>query len=307
MLTGTATAKRQKTVTRARSERCALITGASSGIGEATALALAARGWKLVLGARREALLSAVCHRVREEFGTEAIYARCDVRSAEDVQHLVDVAVEQYGRIDAVICNAGKGYYARVDETPPEVFRDLFDTNVMGAHNLVRAAVPAMKQAGGGHIIVVGSVVGKISWPAHGPYAATKFALTALTQAMRAELASSNIKVSLVLPVSTDTEFFTTAETLNWSPRPIGVVHSAERVADKIARTIERPRSEVNLVPGMRLAFVFAQAAPWLVDRFARIHYERTRPHRDGERRGVLRRLSFVTSLVQRKGRRAPA
>lgn len=260
-----------------RASPVVVITGASSGIGEATAYALAERGYRLVLGARREDRLQIVAERASELSQLPAIYQHCDVRQPAEVQSLLDLALERFHRIDVVVCNAGKGLYGRIEDTSPDAFRDLIETNLLGTHNALRAAIPLMRRQRCGHLVVVGSVVGKVSWPYHGPYAATKFALSALTQTLRSELVGSGVHVSFVLPMSTRTEFFESAAAVGWQPRPLGFVQSPEQVAARIARTIARPKAEVNMVPGLNVAYVAATAFPRLVDIAGRWFYKRSR------------------------------
>jgi NAD(P)-dependent dehydrogenase (short-subunit alcohol dehydrogenase family) len=179
----------------------ALITGASSGIGRASAALFAREGYAVVLLARTRERLEAVADAIEARTGSPAMVAPCDVSDRSKVEAAVRAALDRFGRLDVLVANAGVGLYARVEDVPPEEFEALWRTNVMGVLHPVQLAVPPMRAAGRGHIAVVGSVVGKRSWPFHGPYAATKFALTALVQALRAELAGSGVTASLILPV----------------------------------------------------------------------------------------------------------
>lgn len=256
-------------------EAIAVITGASSGIGRATAAAFAVRGYRLVLGARREVLLKQASDALSARYGVEAVAVPCDVRVAADVQRLIDTAVERFGGLSVLVNNAGIGFYGRVEDTSEEDFRDLLDTNLLGVFHGLRAAVPVMRRQRHGHIVVVGSVVGKVSWPYHGAYAASKFALSGLTQSLRAELAGSGVSVSLILPGSTRTEFFRAAGVRlpRYRPRPLGVVQSPETVAQAIVRSVEHPAPEVNTFPPMRIASVLAEAFPGLAGFVARGYY----------------------------------
>jgi short-subunit dehydrogenase len=269
-------------VNRDHARPAAIITGASSGIGAATAELLASRRYNLVLGARRLPALEALALDLARRFGTEAVALACDVRCEEDVQRLVDVALERFGRLDVLVNNAGIGLYGRVEDTTAEDFRDALETNVMGVHHGIRAAVPVMRRQGFGHIVNVGSVVGKRSWPYHGAYAASKFALVGLTQALRAELAGSGVSATLVLPATTATPFFENARATGYVPRPIGPVQPAAAVARRIVRSISRASPEVHAVPLMRVGFVLAEAFPGLADRFAARSYRRSGSHRRG-------------------------
>jgi short-subunit dehydrogenase len=253
----------------------AVITGASSGIGRASAGVFAAAGYDLVLGARRGALLEQAAAEAGGRHGAEAVAIVCDVRNAADVQRLVDTAVERFGRLDVLVANAGIGLSARVEDTSDEDFHDLLDTNVLGVLRGVRAALPVMRRQRHGHIVIVGSVVGKRAWPLHGAYAATKFALTGLTQSLRTELTGSGVTASLVLPGSTRTEFFRAAKvrSVRYQAQPRGLVQSPDTVARAILNSVDHPAAEVYTFGPMRLALWLAGAFPALPDLVARRYY----------------------------------
>lgn len=248
-----------------RAEAVVVITGASSGIGEATAHAFARRGCRLVLGARREVELRRVQAAIAG-YGVTCLVHVCDVRREAEVRNLVGLAVEHFGRLDVLVNNAGAGYYGRVEDTSDEDFRNIFETNLFGVQYGIRAAVPIMRRQHSGHIVNVGSVVGKQSWPWHGAYAATKFALTGLTHALAAELAGSGVSASLVLPGSTRTNFFRRARigTRGYRAQPIGFVQSPAAVARRIVSSVDHPSIEIDTLRVMRIAFVLAEAFPSL-------------------------------------------
>ena len=252
-----------------------VITGASSGIGEAAAHAFARRGCRIVLGARREHVLACLAEHLTTRYGIPAVAVRCDVRQDADVKRLVATALNRFGRLDVIVLNAGVGLFARVEDTTEADFRDLIETNLLGVQRGIRAAVPVMRRQRNGHIAIVGSVVGKQSWPLHGAYAATKFALTGLTHALRAELTGSGVTASLILPATTRTAFFddATIGTRGYKPEPVGFVQSAEAVAARIVRSVDHPTAEINTVPAMRIAFVLAEAFPFLAGFAARRYY----------------------------------
>ncbi|MBI3002146.1 MAG: SDR family NAD(P)-dependent oxidoreductase, partial [candidate division NC10 bacterium] len=188
----------------------AVITGASAGIGRATAAGLARAGVRLVLGARRRDRLEEGAQAIRAG-GGEALAVVGDVAEESQVDALVGRAVAAYGRLDLMVANAGIGYFARVEETPLEVAEDLWRVNVLGTLHAIRAALPVMRRQGAGHLIVVSSVAGKRGAPGSGLYAATKFAQVGLCEALRVELAGTGIAVSVICPVGTATEFFEAA------------------------------------------------------------------------------------------------
>lgn len=185
-----------------------LITGASSGIGAATARAAVADGWRVVLGARSEDKL----RHLAEELGgpDRALAQRCDVTDWDDQQALVATATEGFGRLDAAFANAGFGAKRGFLEESVEHWRAMIDTNVLGAALSIRAALPHFRDAGRGHMLLTSSVAGRRALPGS-LYAATKFAVTAMGEALRQEVADTDIRVTLIEPGMVDTPFFSEA------------------------------------------------------------------------------------------------
>jgi NADP-dependent 3-hydroxy acid dehydrogenase YdfG len=181
-----------------------LITGASSGIGAATARAAAAAGYRLVLAARSVDALTALA---TELGGDErAVAVRCDVTEWEDQQALVTRGLEAFGRIDVAFANAGVGGRRGVQADSVEHMREMVLTNVYGAALTVRATMDALRQTTG-HLLLTGSVAGRKVMPGS-LYSCTKFAVTAMGEAVRAELVGSGVRVTLVEPGMVDTPFF---------------------------------------------------------------------------------------------------
>jgi short-subunit dehydrogenase len=179
-----------------------IVTGASSGIGAAIARLAHARGAKVVLAARRAALLSSVAASLP---GSVAVPA--DVTSSSDVAALVSRAVEEFGRIDVLVNNAGQGLHLPVIDVDLDDVRAVLELNVLAPLALMQAVVPVMRSGGGGAIVNISSGSTRRVLPGVGPYAATKSALNTLTDVARAELARDNIAVSLVVPGITKTAF----------------------------------------------------------------------------------------------------
>ena len=252
-----------------------VITGASAGIGRATAVRFASEGAALVLAARSLERLQRLAERLEQRFAVETLVVPCDVRQREQVDALVEAAIARFGRIDVLVNNAGYGLYGRIEDTPEAAFRDVLETNVLGVHHAIRAVLPHMRRQGAGHIVNVGSIVGKRSWPYHGAYAASKFALTGLTQALRGELAGSGVSATLVLPASTDTEFFANAPSYSseYVPAPLGPVQTPGQVARAIVRSVRHPSPEVHMQPLMRIAHVLAEIFPALTAKASELHY----------------------------------
>ncbi len=182
-----------------------LITGASSGIGAASARVLASEGWRLVLAARSIERLDALA----EELGgpDHAIAVECDVNEWADQQAAVTVALEHYGRIDAAWANAGFGGQRSFLGDTVGHWRDMVLTNVYGAALTVRAAMPALKEARG-HLLLTGSVAGRRAIPGS-LYSATKHAVHAIGESVRQELDGTGVRVTVIAPGMVDTPFFT--------------------------------------------------------------------------------------------------
>jgi NADP-dependent 3-hydroxy acid dehydrogenase YdfG len=186
-----------------------LITGASTGIGAATARRAVEDGWRVALGARSEEPLRELAGDLG---GEERALARgCDVSRFEDLEALVNAALERFGRLDAVFANAGVGAARGFLNESVEAWRTMVETNVLGAALTIRAALPHLRDAGGGHFVLTGSVAGRRPLPGS-LYSATKFAVTAMAEGLRQEIRGdmpdTAIRVTLISPGMVDTPFF---------------------------------------------------------------------------------------------------
>jgi NADP-dependent 3-hydroxy acid dehydrogenase YdfG len=181
-----------------------LITGASSGIGAATARAAAEAGHRLVLAARSEDKLQALA----SELGGDerAIAVRCDVTEWDDNERLVQAALDAFGRLDVVFANAGFGAKRGWLEETPEFWKSMVLTNVLGAAYTARAAIPALRDAKG-HLLLTSSVAGRRALPGS-LYSCTKHAVTAMAEALRQDLGDTGVRVTSVEPGAVDTPFF---------------------------------------------------------------------------------------------------
>jgi NADP-dependent 3-hydroxy acid dehydrogenase YdfG len=206
-------------------ERVLLITGASTGIGAATARGAVAAGWSVALGARSEDKLLALAQELGEE---HALVARCDVTDWDDQERFVATTLARFGRIDAVFANAGFGAKRGFLEEDPEQWRSMVLTNVLGPALTIRAVLPHFLERDAGHFVITSSVAGRRTLPGS-LYSATKHAATAIGEALRAELRQMRenyaIRVTLIEPGMVDTPFF--------DERP-----SAALNADDIARAV---------------------------------------------------------------------
>ncbi|AKL64685.1 MULTISPECIES: SDR family oxidoreductase [Streptomyces] len=181
------------------------ITGASSGIGEATALLLAARGARLVLGARRSDRLTGLVRRITEA-GGEAVHIRTDVTRREDLHALVGLARERFGRLDVLVSNAGSGAISPLDDLRVDEWDQMVDVNIKGVLHGIGAALPVFRAQGSGHFVTTASTAAFRVVPAMAVYAGTKFAVRAICEGLRQE-AGDSLRVTTVSPGQVHTEF----------------------------------------------------------------------------------------------------
>ncbi|MCB9840763.1 MAG: SDR family NAD(P)-dependent oxidoreductase [Phycisphaeraceae bacterium] len=246
------------------------ITGASSGIGAATALACAAAGMPVALAARREDRLRELVNRI-EAAGGRAIAVACDVDEPKDSQRLVEETVGAFGSVYSVCANAGYGFESRVLDMTAERIEAIFRTNFYGTMHLVWAAGPRMVEAGAGHILMCSSCLSKLAVPMYAAYSASKAMQDHFGRALRLELAGTGVFCSTVHPVQTRTEFSdrTRAESRGKAVMTGsgGSSQTPETVASAIVRCLRKPRGEVWTSVGTRLSFALATAWPGLADR----------------------------------------
>lgn len=261
-----------------------IITGASSGIGRATAVRCAAAGMPVVLAARRAEKLEEAVGEIRAA-GGRAEAVRADVTSRADCDAMIAGCAEAFGPVYAVFANAGYGLEAAVHETDDERMRAIFETNVYGTINTYEAALPAMLAEGRGHILICSSSVARMALPYFGAYCATKAAQHHLGRAMAAELRTRGIFVSTIHPVGTKTEFGAVTNAASESGTgsldshtPRWMMQTADTVAGSIVRCLRRPKPEVwptwsVLVRlGMAVTVAFPKLGDLGVRRIARAH-----------------------------------
>lgn len=251
--------------------RVALVTGASSGIGRAAAKAYAAGGADVVLAARREAALQDAAREV-ESLGVRALPVRCDVTRGEDVERLVRETEAAFGGLDLLVNNAGVGLYGPLEAISEEQLRQVFELNVFALWRVTRAALPLLRRRKGAQVVNVSSVLGHRGLPLLGGYCASKAAVNAMTDSLRAELAAEGIRVLLVSPGLTESEF--RDHRLNaegWAQDAIPLqAMSAEAVARAMVRATLRGRRDTVLTLPGRVMVLANRLAPGLFDLAAR-------------------------------------
>jgi short-subunit dehydrogenase len=250
----------------------ALLTGASSGIGAALARELARREVRLALFARRAQRLEALASELALPAGAVACVAG-DVTNADDRRRALDACRERLGGLDLVINNAGIGAIGRFDQAKPERLRAVLEVNFFAPAELIREALPLLKQGHEPLVVNVGSILGYRGIPAYTEYCASKFALRGFSEALRAELARDAIGLLHVAPSRTQTEFFDQVlDSTGPAALPGTKGQAPEEVARAIVRAMVRGRKERVIGAGGRLLVALTRFAPrladWAVNRF---------------------------------------
>ncbi len=244
------------------SGRVVIVTGASSGIGEAAARAFGAHGDSVVLVARRLERLQAVAASLQD-----SLLVPADLTRAEDLARIVEQTLARYGRIDVLVNNAGVGIYDWIDRQAEDDIRTEVATNLLAPILLTRAVVPVMLQEGRGVIINVGSIAGRIATPTTSVYNATKFGLHGFTEALRRELGPQGIAVCGIYPGGVaGTEFRRSRRVEPGVTTPARLRLRVEQVAQEIVALADRPRAQ-RILPGIFRPMVALNAlCPSVVD-----------------------------------------
>jgi short-subunit dehydrogenase len=257
-------------------KRTAIITGASSGIGRAAAISLAMEGYLVVLAARRMDRLQSTAAQIQDA-GGEAMIVRTDVSEPDQIQTLVDKALEAAGRIDLLVNNAGYGRLLWLDEQElvGEIDKQI-QVNLTGAIQLTRAALPAMLEQQSGQVMFISSISGFVGVPTYSIYTATKYGLRGFIESLRRELRGSGVTVTGIYPGAVETEFDqhagvkweTTRVTPNW------LILTPEQVAGQIIKAVKHRRRRIIAPAIMALPIMINAHFPRLMDWFlARMFY----------------------------------
>jgi NAD(P)-dependent dehydrogenase (short-subunit alcohol dehydrogenase family) len=248
-------------------ERIVVITGASSGLGRATAHEFARKGARLTLAARHGEVLDHAAEECRR-LGAEVLTVTADMTREDEVRDIATQTIEKYGGVDVWVNNAAVTFFSPLEDGSMEEHRGVLETNIFGYVHGARAVVPHFKKQGYGTLINVSSVLGRVGHPYVPSYSISKFADRGITEALRVELADyPDIHVCSVLPFSIDTPHFLVADNeIGRLPIPIPPVQSPEKVAKVIVRTAKHPRHE-RYVPRIILAGILCkQLFPKLTD-----------------------------------------
>jgi short-subunit dehydrogenase len=255
-------------------EQVIVITGASSGIGLATARLAAERGAKLVLAARSQNALK----KIADSLSTEAVAVVCDVSNRYDVEHLANAAIENFNRIDTWINNAGVSIYGRLEEVSEVDSRRLFDTNFWGVYHGSLVALRHLRQ-GGGALINVGSEVSEAVIPLQGIYSASKHAVKGFTDALRIEVEEIDeapVSITLIQPTAVDTPYPQHAKNyMAMEPKLPTPMISAEKVAEAILNAAENPVRATKVGAMAKINTAVAKTFPSLGDKMSAMQNDR--------------------------------
>jgi short-subunit dehydrogenase len=251
------------------SDKSALITGASSGIGQELAWQLGQAGARLTLAARRQAPLENLAERIASLGTPKPIVASCDVTRDGVMERAVAESVRQWGRLDVVIANAGFGVVGAFKRLSVEDYRRQFETNVFGVLRTIYAALPEIEKARG-HVVIIGSVAGWIAMPGASAYAMSKFALRALANSITPELRLTGVKVTLISPGFVVSDIRRVDNQGTWHPGardpiPAWLPVSTSTAARQILKAVARGKREEIVTAHGKGLVTLARFAPWVI------------------------------------------
>jgi NADP-dependent 3-hydroxy acid dehydrogenase YdfG len=247
--------------------KVAIVTGASSGIGRATAVALARKGASVALAARRGDMLSELAEELNSQ-GKKAIVVPTDVTQRERVEQMVRVVLDLWGRVDILISNAGEYIQAPIIDLEPAAIQRSFDVNFFGGVYCVKSVLPYMIHQKSGYIVFITSMDGKIGLPHDAPYVSAKFALTGFCEVLRQEVKDSGISVTNVMPGRVDTAMIDHLKFTWISPKV-----SPETVAKVTLKAIRKRKPIAIIPPQAKLLYYINVFSPSLSDRLSRLFH----------------------------------
>ena len=223
--------------------KVAIVTGASSGIGEAIAEELVQRGVHVALFARRENRLRELAQRLAGKGSGETLIVPGDVSKPEDVQKLMNQTVQRWGKLDIVIANAGFGYRAPIVDGDPQRWKNMLDTNVYGLLLTLKYGVEQLLEHGSGHVVVTSSIAGRSVTAGGAVYSGSKFAVEAIAEALRQEVGQQGVRVTTIEPGAVETEFATVA---GYPPGTVEAIKQldplqAKEIALVVIQVLEQP------------------------------------------------------------------
>jgi len=246
------------------SNKVVVITGASSGIGEAAAMEFAKRKSSVVLVARRKENLESVAKKLAK-YGSEILICQCDVSKWQKVEQMSKTVLDKFGRIDILVNNAGFAIYGSVLELKIEEIESQMETNYFGMAYCTKAFLPKMLEQKAGHIVNVASVAGSFGLPGIASYCASKFAMLGFSEGLHHELKGTGVGITVVSPIMVRTNFFD-HPSFKSMPKYSPTSLSSKTVAKAIVKASTSPRLEIIVPPYVRGAVWLKHTIPYLIN-----------------------------------------
>lgn len=254
-------------------DRVVVITGASGGIGEASALEFAKRGARLALVSRGRERLARVEKKL-SGLGADALAVQCDVSKRSDVERMSGLVLERFGRVDVLVNNAGFAVYGPVKDLAIRDIESQMATNYFGMIYCTKSFLPVLLEQDSGHIVNVASVAGSVGLPNIASYCASKFAMLGFSEGLKHELADTGVGVTVVSPIMVRTGFFDNPSFARM-PRSRTASISAARVASAVLRAADSSRLEIVVPGAVRGAIWARQTFPYVIDPIIRSSFRR--------------------------------